>query len=127
MAAPALVTGPGMTPGGIFHDPVMQPRSNPAMPRKDSAMVLRATPKAHRELHPGLQTLTLRQRSVLLLAERRSGADRLARLFNGMGAEIVGDLLARGYLAAEADDPATAVESPWKRDITGIEPNHEDL
>ncbi len=64
-------------------------------------MLLHPTAKAHRELHPAMQTLTLRQRSVLLLAQHRKSADGLGRLFNGMGEQIVDDLLAQGYLTTE--------------------------
>jgi hypothetical protein len=93
------------------------------MPAKDGTMLLRPTPKARRDLHPGVQTLTLRQRSVLLLAEREP-AGRLGRLFNGMGEEIVGDLLERGYLAPQHEE--ASVDRSWKADINQMEPTHED-
>jgi hypothetical protein len=89
-------------------------------------MLLRPTPKAHRELHPGVQTLTLRQRSVLLLAEHEPPG-RLGRLFNGMGEQILCDLLERGYLAPQGEHEESAVDRTWKADINGIEPIHEDL
>ena len=89
-------------------------------------MLLRPTAKAHRELHPGVQTLTLRQRSVLLLAERRASAPDLRRLFHGMGEQIVCDLLAQGYLAPEDDVDPTLLHKSWKSDITEMPP-HEDL
>jgi hypothetical protein len=88
-------------------------------------MLLRPTAKARHDLHPGVQTLTLRQRSVLLLAEREP-AGRLARLFHGMGEQIVGDLLERGYLAPQHEEPSTAVDRSWKADINELEPIHED-
>jgi hypothetical protein len=94
------------------------------MPAKDGTMLLRPTPKARCELHPGVQTLTLRQRSVLLLADGEP-AGRLGRLFNGMGEQIVGDLLERGYLAP-APEEAT-LDRSWTDDVKGIEPIHEDL
>lgn len=90
-------------------------------------MLLRPTAKARRELHPGVQTLTMRQRSVLLLAEQRERASDLRRLFNGMGEQIVGDLLARGYLAPDDGVQPPRLETQWKSDITGFEPTHEDL
>lgn len=89
-------------------------------------MLLRPTAKARRELHPGVQTLTLRQRSVLLLAESRRPAPVLRRLFNGMGEQIVADLLARGYLVAEAQPATPLLQAPDKRDRTALEPIHED-
>lgn len=88
-------------------------------------MMLRPTPKARHELNPGVQTLTLRQRSVLLLAEREP-AGQLARLFHGMGEQIVCDLLEQGYLAPQEDEQSV-VDRSWKADINGIEPIHEDL
>lgn len=81
-------------------------------------MVLRPTPKARQELHPGVQTLALRHRSVLLLAERRAAASELERLFHGLGRQIVAELLSAGYLAPEGESravvsaPAGALESP---------------
>ena len=60
-------------------------------------MLLRPTAKAHRELHPGVQTLTLRQRSV-----------------------------AQGCLAPEDDVDPTLLHKSWKSDITEMPP-HEDL
>jgi hypothetical protein len=99
---------------------------NTRMPRPDSATLLRPTPKARRELHPGVQTLTLRQRSVLLLAEHES-AGRLGRLFNGTGEQIVCDLLERGYLAPQGPNDEPMLDRSWKADINGIEPIHEDI
>lgn len=65
-------------------------------------MFLHTTPKADRALHSGVQTLALRERSLLLLAERRAPATRLRRLFHGMGEQIVSDLLRSGYLVPAA-------------------------
>jgi hypothetical protein len=64
-------------------------------------MLLHTTHKAHLALQ-GLQTLALRERSLLLLAQRRTPATRLRRLYNGMGEQIVSDLLRDGYLAPGA-------------------------
>ena len=66
-------------------------------------MLLQPTEKARLELHPGVQTLALRERSVLLLAHGISSPLELRRLFNGMGAQILQDLLRQGYLAAAPD------------------------
>lgn len=90
-------------------------------------MLLRPTAKARSELHPGVQTLTMRQRSVLLLAERHERASELRALFNGMGAQIVGELLAAGYLAPHDAVAPVRTAIQWKSDINGIEPIHEDL
>lgn len=80
-------------------------------------MFLHTTPKADRALHSGVQTLALRERSLLLLAERQASAARLGRLFNGMGEQIVSDLLRSGYLAPAAapqthDGSAAAAAEP---------------
>lgn len=73
-------------------------------------MFLHTTPKADQALHSGVQTLALRERSLLLLAGPRAPAVRLRRLFNGMGEQIVSDLLRGGYLAPAADPQAPAAE-----------------
>lgn len=78
-------------------------------------MFLHTTPKADRALRSGAQTLALRERSLLLLAERRAPATRLRRLFHGMGEQIVSDLLRDGYLAPAAApqaDRAAALAEP---------------
>jgi hypothetical protein len=90
-------------------------------------MLLRPTAKAHRELHPGVQTLTLRQRSVLLLAERRQRVPELERLFNGMGQQIVCDLLAQGYLTPEGEAETARRDVIRTSGITALEPTQEDL
>jgi hypothetical protein len=64
-------------------------------------LLLQTTPKAHRDLHPGVQTLALRERSLLLLANAARPTRELRLLFNGMGEQIVSDLLRQGYLAEE--------------------------
>lgn len=67
-------------------------------------MLLQTTPKARRDLYPGVQTLALRERSLLLLANAAKPAGELRLLFNGMGEQIVSDLLRQGYLAAEQQE-----------------------
>ncbi|MHB1122134.1 MAG: hypothetical protein ACYC0T_05355 [Ramlibacter sp.] len=83
-------------------------------------MFLHTTPKAKRALHAGLQTLAMRERSLLLLAERRAPATRLRRLFHGMGEQIVSDLLREGYLA-----PATAPQAQDGAATAAAEPSAE--
>src|SRR5512140_1691222 len=90
------------------------------MPGKDRTMLLHPTAKAHRELHRAMQTLTMRQRSVLLLAQHRQTADALGLLFNGMGEQIVGDLLAQGYLTTE--EASTSLDSTSTNEHTDVEP-----
>lgn len=84
-------------------------------------MFLHTTPKAERALRSGVQTLALRERSLLLLAERRAPATRLRRLFHGMGEQIVSDLLRDGYLA-----PAAAPQAP-DRAVALAEPSAEPI
>lgn len=67
-------------------------------------MLLQTTPKARRDLYPGVQTLALRERSLLLLANAAKPTGELRLLFNGMGEQIVSDLLRQGYLAAQQQE-----------------------
>jgi hypothetical protein len=60
-------------------------------------MLLQRTDKARIELGPGMRTLGLRERSLLLMADGRSLMD-LAPMFAGEGEQIVLDLVRRGYL-----------------------------
>lgn len=67
-------------------------------------MLLQTTPKARRDLYPGVQTLALRERSLLLLANAARPTGELRLLFNGMGEQIVADMLRQGYLAAQQQE-----------------------
>ncbi len=64
-------------------------------------MLLIKTDKARQELAPGMRTLSLRERSLLLLAEGKPQAE-LQAMYNGGGAQIVERLLNQGYLAPMA-------------------------
>ena len=71
-------------------------------------MLLLKTDKARQELAPGMRTLSLRERSLLLLAEGKPQAE-LQAMYNGGGAQIVEHLLNQGYLAPMAPTaPAAA-------------------
>jgi len=72
-------------------------------------MLLLRTDKARLELSPGVRTLSLRERSLLLLADGRPLKD-LQAMYNGIGAQIVEQLMRQGYLAnpAAAAQPAEA-------------------
>ena len=85
-------------------------------------MFLHTTPKAERALRSGVQTLALRERSLLLLAEQRAPTNRLRRLFHGMGEQIVSDLLRGGYLA-----PAPAPQVPDRAAVAAAEPSAEPV
>ena len=64
-------------------------------------MLLLKTDKARQELAPGMRTLSLRERSLLLLAEGKPLAE-LQTMYSGGGAEIVEHLLSQGYLSLSA-------------------------
>lgn len=85
-------------------------------------MFLHTTPKADRELRSGVPTLALRERSLLLLAERRAPATRLRRLFHGMGEQIVSDLLRGGYLM-----PVAAAEAQSAQAAAAVQPSAEPV
>lgn len=68
-------------------------------------MLLHKTEKARLELSPGVRTLSLRERSLLLLADGKSLSD-LQAMYNGIGAQIVDNLMRQGYLTGPAALPA---------------------
>ncbi|RZJ62329.1 MAG: hypothetical protein EON49_02570 [Acidovorax sp.] len=72
-------------------------------------MLLQKTDKARLELSPGVRTLSLRERSLLLLADGKTLSD-LQAMYNGIGAQIVDNLMRQGYLTGPAELPPT--ESP---------------
>lgn len=75
-------------------------------------MLLQKTDKARLELSPGVRTLSLRERSLLLLADGKPLPD-LQAMYNGIGAQIVDNLMRQGYLTGPADVPAhTSAPSP---------------
>ena len=69
-------------------------------------MLLQKTDKARLELSPGVRTLSLRERSLLLLADGKPLSD-LQAMYNGIGAQIVENLMRQGYLTGPADLPST--------------------
>ena len=79
-------------------------------------MLLHRTDKARRELSPGVRTLSLRERSLLLLADGKPLAD-LQAMYHGIGAQMVEQLVREGYLThlattRAADTAAPAPETP---------------
>lgn len=74
-------------------------------------MLLQKTEKARLELSPGVRTLSLRERSLLLLADGKPLSD-LQAMYNGIGAQIVENLMRQGYLTGPADLPATPTSTP---------------
>ena len=69
-------------------------------------MLLIKTEKARQELTPGVRTLSLRERSMLLLADGKTLSD-LQAMYNGVGAQIVDNLMRQGYLTGPTVLPAT--------------------
>lgn len=81
-------------------------------------MPLQKTEKARLELAPGVRTLSLRERSLLLLVDSKSLTD-LQAMYDGVGAQIVDNLMRQGYLTGptsmshQGEPPAkTAVRAP---------------
>ncbi len=71
--------------------------------------MLNKTDKGRAELQPGQRTLGQRERAVLLVADGRKATASLQALFDGLGADIVRELLARGYIVDESPSaPAAA-------------------
>lgn len=70
-------------------------------------MLLQKTEKARLELTPGVRTLSLRERSLLLLVDRKPLHD-LQAMYNGIGAQIVDNLMRQGYLTG----PTSAASAP---------------
>ena len=74
-------------------------------------MLLLKTDKARQELAPGMRTLSLRERSLLLLAEGKPLAE-LQAMYSGGGAEIVKHLLSQGYLSLSAHAVQDTLPTP---------------
>ena len=74
-------------------------------------MLLQKTEKARLELSPGVRTLSLRERSLLLLADGKPLAD-LQAMYNGIGAQMVDQLLREGYLASLAAPQPVEASAP---------------
>jgi len=68
-----------------------------SLPPRLIFMLLQKTEKAHQELSPGVRALSLRERSLLLLADGKP-VSALQAMYHGMGAQIVESLLHQGYL-----------------------------
>lgn len=70
--------------------------------------MLNKTDKGRAELQPGQRTLGQRERAVLLVADGRKATASLQALFGGVGADIVRELLAGGYIVEEAPQAPVA-------------------
>lgn len=85
-------------------------------------MLLQKTEKARLELSPGVRTLGLRERSLLLLADGRPLSD-LQAMYNGIGAQIVDNLMRQGYLTGPATlPPSVAAPSQTAPSVQRPEP-----
>jgi hypothetical protein len=78
-------------------------------------MMLLKTDKARLELQPGVRTLSLRERSLLLLADGKP-LHELQAMYNGEGRQIVDELVHAGYLCPQGpqagDDGLPAAALP---------------
>ena len=70
-------------------------------------MLLQKTDKARLELSPGVRTLSLRERSLLLLADGKT-LSALQAMYSGTGAQMVDKLMRQGYLTGPAASPGTS-------------------
>ena len=66
--------------------------------------MLNKTDKGRHELQRGQRSLGQRERAVLLMADGRQATPMLHMLFGGLGAPIVQNLLANGYIAEDTPD-----------------------
>lgn len=73
--------------------------------------MLNKTDKGRAELQPGQRALGQRERAVLLVADGRKATTSLQALFGGLGADIVRELLANGYIVEETP-PIPTVKPP---------------
>ncbi|RQO82059.1 hypothetical protein [Acidovorax sp. FJL06] len=88
-------------------------------------MLLQKTDKARLELSPGVRTLSLRERSLLLLADGKPLSD-LQAMYNGIGAQIVDNLMRQGYLTGPAElPPPTMAPDPHRTEATSHGPSIE--
>jgi hypothetical protein len=74
-------------------------------------MMLLKTEKARHELMPGVRTLSLRERSLLLLADGKP-LQELQAMYHGVGRQIVDDLMRAGYLCPSAHEPEEHAAAP---------------
>jgi hypothetical protein len=74
-------------------------------------MLLLKTDKARQELMPGVRTLSLRERSLLLLADAKP-MQELQAMYHGEGSRIVDELMRAGYLRHPSPTASTNDEPP---------------
>ena len=74
--------------------------------------MLNKTDKGRAELQPGHRTLGQRERAVLLVADGSKATASLQALFGGLGADIVRELLAKGYIVEELPLAPTVNPTP---------------
>jgi hypothetical protein len=83
-------------------------------------MLLQKTEKARLELSPGVRTLSLRERSLLLLADGKMLAE-LQAMYNGSGAQIVERLVDQGYLTGFSGlTPDTVAGTPAPASLAAL-------
>lgn len=78
-------------------------------------MLLQKTEKGRTELKPGVRTLGLRERSLLLLADGNKSLADFKPMFDGEGEQIVRELVSKGYLEPVKAQPGGG----FRADATG--------
>jgi len=69
-------------------------------------MVLYRTDKAHAEFRPGVRSLGLRERTLLLLVDGRRTSSELTVMFDGLAEPLVQKMLQDGFLSFDRATPA---------------------
>ncbi len=99
-------------------------------------VLLQRTDKATNELKPGVRTLGLRERSVLLMVKGTKAIDELAWLCDGEGKEVAIQLVADGFLisvsksgvAVSSPAPSSPSPSPsHKQSMEPVSPNADSF
>jgi hypothetical protein len=86
-------------------------------------MLLQRTDKARDELRPGVRTLGLRERSLLLMADGNKSLYDINAVMGGQAEPIVLELVRRGYLVPAAPAPAPVpVSAPAQAQAAAPEP-----
>jgi len=75
-------------------------------------MLLRRTDKARAELSPGNRTLTLRERSLILLADGSKSLADFNVMFDGEGLSLTQRLVSQGYLELASAPARPAAPKP---------------
>lgn len=78
-------------------------------------MILYKTEKARAELMPGVRSLPLRERSLLLLVDGSRTAPELKSMYDGLAEPLVEKLLSDGFLTFQSGVPVLKAAKPVAR------------